>query len=111
MTTVSGRSLVLAVCTRDQRLWIHDDLKKMNVPIPVTGFYNELMLQSKIHDPGIAFQSRRLFSDLDGYTDAVLARAFEAYNRTRNRVRLNESLLRAEERPASLLKRLGKMFG
>ena len=112
METVSGRRLVLALCTRDQRLWIHDDLKKMNLPIPVTGFYNELMLQSKIHDPSVALQSRRLFSDLEMYTDAILSRAFEAYNRTRNRVHLSESLVLAEEKPEPWLKRLGnKMFG
>jgi hypothetical protein len=111
MTTVSGRMLVLALCTRDQRLWVHDDLKKMNIPLPVTGFYNELMLQLKIHDPGIALQSRRLFLDLETYTDAVLTRAFEAHNRIRNRVHLDESLVLTEERPASLLRRLGKMFG
>jgi hypothetical protein len=103
--------LVLALCTRDQRLWVHDDLKKMNIPLPVTGFYNELMLQLKIHDPGIALQSRRLFLDLETYTDAVLTRAFEAHNRIRNRVHLDESLVLTEERPASLLRRLGKMFG
>lgn len=112
LSTLSGRGFVLALCVQDQRLWVYDNLQKMNVPIPVTGFYNELMLQAKIQDPGIALQSRRLFSDLDTYTDAILTRAFEAYNRTRQRIHLGEALVLREDQPASWLKRLGnKMFG
>jgi len=112
MATLAGRNFVLALCIHDQRLWVFDDLKGMNLPVPVTGFYNEVMLQAKIQDPGIALQSRRLFSDLDAYTDAILTRAFEAYNRTRHRIQLGESLVLKEDPPASWLKWLGdKMFG
>ncbi len=108
MVTRSGRTFVLALCALDQRLWIHDELREMNIPIPVTGFYNDLMLQAKIQDPGIALQSRRLFTDLDAYTDDLLIRAFEAYNRTRRRVDLEGAFALREARPASWPIRLRK---
>lgn len=106
MATPSGRVCVLAFCVHDGRLWIFDELKGMNIPVPVTGFYNELMLQARIQDPGIALQSRRLFSDLDRYSDAILTRAFEAYNRTRRMVDVEESFVLMGEQSASWLNRL-----
>lgn len=104
----SGRTFVLALCPLDQRMWIHDDLKEMNIPVPVTGFYNELMLQAGIQDPGIALQSRRLFTDLDAYSDVLLSRAFEAYNRARRRVDLDDAIALKDDRPSSWLIRLRK---
>lgn len=106
MTTLSGLVFALSFCVHDHRLWIFDGTSGMNLPIPVTGFYNELMLQARIQDPGVALQSRRLFSDLDAYSDDVLTRAFEAYNRTRRRVGVEEAFVLTEDRPASLLMRL-----
>jgi len=112
MATLSGRAFILAFCVRDRRLWVFDALKGTNVPLPVTGYYNELMLQAKIQDPGIALQSRRLFSDLDTYSDVLLTRAFEAYNRTRHRVGVGEALVLADDQPVSWLMRVKhKMFG
>ena len=112
MSTTSGRELTLALCAGDQRLWVYDESKQMNYPIPVTGFYNELMLQAKIQDPGIALQSRRLFSDLDKFADEALTRAFEAYNRTRNRLDLGESfVLKRIPRKPWLLRLREKILG
>ncbi|MGH2569478.1 MAG: hypothetical protein ACRDGA_14155, partial [Bacteroidota bacterium] len=43
MRTDEGRTLVLAVCDEDERLWVYDENSGINHPIPVTNFYNELM--------------------------------------------------------------------
>ena len=108
MTTNSGRKLELVLCTKDERLWLYDDLKGMNIPLPVTGYYNELMFQAGIRDPERVLHPRRLFSDLGSLSDAVLTRAFEAYARTRHRIDLDEGLVVREESPASWLSRLGR---
>jgi hypothetical protein len=51
------------------------------------------MLQKKIHDPKIALDAKRLFSDLSTYTDAALSRAFSSYNQLRRKVVLEEPLV------------------
>jgi hypothetical protein len=58
----------------------------MVFPIPVTNFYNELMLVKQIRDPAIALRSQLLFESHRSYADADLKAAFIAYNAVRRRV-------------------------
>jgi hypothetical protein len=92
MKTGSGRRLVLALCVKDRRLWVYDDRTGVNHPIPVTSFYNELMLQQNVKDPAIALDWRRLFTALGTFRDIDLSLAFMAYNRLRTKVILMEPL-------------------
>ncbi|MDP2884120.1 MAG: hypothetical protein Q8P51_03765 [Ignavibacteria bacterium] len=93
MKTGSGRSLILAFCVTDRRLWVYDQQTGINHLMPVMGYYNELMLQKRVQDPKIALNSKRLFTDLDTYGDSALTRAFSSYNRMRTKVLLGESLV------------------
>jgi hypothetical protein len=93
MKTGSERNLILAFCVTDRRLWVYDQQTGINHLIPVTGYYNELMLQKRVQDPKIALDSKRLFSDLGTYSDSALTRAFSSYNRLRTKVLLKEPLV------------------
>ncbi len=83
-----GRPAVLAICAADHRLWIYDGPTGVCRPMPVTNYYNELMLFKSIRDPETALVSSRLFEHLDGYSDADLAAAFVAYNRVKSKIDL-----------------------
>ena len=91
--TVTGHLLVLALCAHDHRLWVHDEKSGINYPIPVTSYYNELMLKKKVHDPATVLHPKRLFTDLKLHSDADLTAAFSSYNRMRRRVSLGEPLV------------------
>lgn len=93
MKTVSGHALVLAVCAEDHRLWVFDAQTGVNHPIPVTSFYNELMLQNRVQDRRTVPDSKRLFTDIDTHSDAALTGAFSSYNRLRTKVLLGEPLV------------------
>lgn len=93
MATGSGHRLVLAICSKDHRLWVYDAQTRVNHPIPVTGFFNELMLQKKAQDRRAVPDSKRLFTDLGTYSDAALTGAFSSYNRIRTKVFLGEPLV------------------
>lgn len=80
----AARTLVIAA--GEGRLWLHDRATGMVIPIPVTNFYNELMLTKRIRDPAIALRSRLLFESHRSYTDGDLKAAFIAYNAVRHRV-------------------------
>jgi hypothetical protein len=89
MRTGAGDRLVLAICVGDRRLWVHTAASLVNRLIPVTNFYNEIMLHKNIRDPKIALDSRRLFADLGSFTDGDLARAFETYNALKMKVHVD----------------------
>jgi hypothetical protein len=82
--------VTLAAGRQENRLWLHDAKTGVNHLLPITNFYNELMLLKRIRDPRIALRSSLLFTDLDRYSDADLRGAFVAYNRLRPRVEVNE---------------------
>ncbi len=85
-TAGTTEHLALAICVPDRRLWLHDATTGVNRLIPVTNFYNELMLHKNIRDPRIALESRRLFEDLPSYSDSDLTYAFVTYNKLRAKV-------------------------
>jgi hypothetical protein len=106
MITEAGQKILLAICAQDRRLWVYEEASGVNHPIPVTNFYNELMLQKNVRDPGVALDSKRLFTDLDSFTDAELLRAFVSYNKLRTKVTLQTSILIPQEPRPPLLQRL-----
>ncbi len=80
--------VVLTICAADRRLWIYDGPNAICRPIPVTNYYNELMLLKRIRDPKIALVSSKLFERLADHSDEELASAFAAYNRVKNKLEL-----------------------
>lgn len=109
IVSVTGQRFVLAICAGDRRLWLHDEQSGVNLPIPVSNFYNELMLHKNIRDPKIAFDAKRLFLHLSEFSDADLQRAFQSYNKIRTKVALEGEIVVEEPRP-SFLDRLLRLF-
>ncbi|MDB5034883.1 MAG: hypothetical protein JWQ98_2124 [Chlorobi bacterium] len=72
--------LLLTVSPVKRVLWLHDRADMTSTLVPVTNYYNELMLLKGIRDPGIALDHRRLFTALDDFTDVDLRLAFIRYN-------------------------------
>ena len=79
-------NLVIAIGRRERRLWLYDGESGMNILIPMTNFYNELMLHKNIRDPNIALVSHNFFTHLDKYSDDDLRGAFIAYNNLKRKV-------------------------
>lgn len=79
-------NVILAISTSEKRLWVYDSKDQVNHLIPVTNFYNELMLLKGIRDPNLAFQSSKLFERLSEFSDGDLARTFLSYNRLKRKV-------------------------
>ncbi len=111
MRTKEDRSVVLAICAADRRLWVYDSDTGMNRPVPVTNFYNELMLHMNVRDPKIVLDSQRLFQDLRGFSDEDLTRAFSSYNRIRAKVSIDSPLAAPPQKRSRLLSRVLRLFG
>jgi len=78
--------VTLAFADAERRLWVHDAETGIVHLIPITNYYNELMLHKGIRDPARALASSLLWRDLSAYSDADLRAAFIAYNRVKHRV-------------------------
>ena len=86
--TAAQEQFDLALCGTDRRLWVYEASTQVNRLIPVTNFYNELMLHKNIRDPKVALDSKRLFAHLSSYTDNDLTYAFLTYNKLKTKVHL-----------------------
>ncbi len=91
-STASRHAVVLSMCTRDRRIWVFDGVRDVNLPIPVTLFYSELMRQTQIKDPEVALAPGRLFESLASYTDHDLLAAFARYNAIRSKVPVDDPI-------------------
>ncbi len=74
------RALLLVISPVKRVLWLHDAEDLTNTLVPVTNYYNELMLLKGIRDPERALDHKRLFSELEDLTDGELRGAFVRYN-------------------------------
>ena len=104
MQTEQDAPAVLAICSNDRRIWVHDSLSQVNHLIPITNFYNELMITLRIRDANVALNPARLFSDLPGFSDADLSRAFAKYNAAWTRI--GSRIIVEEPQKKSFLKRI-----
>jgi hypothetical protein len=86
---VAGAGVTLAFAEAEKRIWIHESSGGIVRLIPITNYYNELMISRGIRDPRIALVPSLLWKDLKSFSDEDLLRAFVAYNALRRHVTLH----------------------
>jgi hypothetical protein len=97
--------IVLAIAPIHKKIWVYNSRSGINHFVPVTNFYNEMILLTEIKDPVIALNPGRLFTNLDEFTDEQLATGFFTYNRHWKRVELDYHIteLKNEKKKKSFL--------
>lgn len=83
-------TLVLGILSSEQRLLLHHSSTGMVHLIPITGFYNELMVHKSIRDAKTALNAKLLFQNLSSYSDEDLRSSFISYNKLKRRVLIDE---------------------
>ena len=99
---------VLALCAKDRRLWVYDESDQVNHLIPVTNYYNELMLHKNTRDPKTALDSKRLFTELSSYSDDDLTYAFLTYNKLKTKVHAEGNMV--PDTKSGMVPKLRKLF-
>lgn len=110
MSSEDDKKFSLAICPGDRRLWVHSVESGINHPIPVTNFYNELMLHKNIRDPKVALDPNLIYQDLSRYSDRDLTKAFISYNGLRTKVLLDRPLILPPPEKVSFLRRVTLLF-
>ncbi|OIP60886.1 MAG: hypothetical protein AUK34_05905 [Ignavibacteria bacterium CG2_30_36_16] len=87
----------LAIATSHKKLWLHSSETGVNHIIPVTNFYNYLMLVKNIRETKIVLKPDLFFINQKNYQDNELKSAFILYNKYFKRVKIKEDLTQTVE--------------
>lgn len=85
--------VVLAIAPTHKKIWVYNSISGIVHFVPVTNFYNEVMLYSKNKDTEKALNPGLLFTNLDEFTDEQLINGFLIYNKDWDRIELDQSKL------------------
>jgi hypothetical protein len=87
----------LVVAPLHKKLWLHSSETGVNHIIPVTNFYNYLMLVKNIRETKIVLKPELFFINQKNYQDNELKSAFILYNKYFKRVKIKEDLTQTVE--------------
>lgn len=86
---ITNSEIFLAFSKELKSIWAYDTLAKNNVIIPLTAYYNTLMLHKEITTPSRVLNPKTLFNELHLYSDLDLKNAFVLYNNEKKKIPLN----------------------
>jgi hypothetical protein len=93
--------LLLAIAPVERALWLFDAGPGTSTLLPITNFYNELVISLGIRDPKLALDHTRLFTENSSFSDADLRMAFIRYNSVFRKVDPERFSMGEPEQPAS----------
>jgi hypothetical protein len=79
--TVKPKEFILAVVPEEKKIWLHESASGVNHLIPVTNYYNSLMLYRNERNAEKVLNPNLFFNNLGLYNDQELKSAFELYNK------------------------------
>jgi len=79
----------LAIAPEHKKIWLHDLKSGVNHLIPVSNFYNQLMMVKDIRNSKIALNPGLFFQNLEEYTDEDLISALVTYNKYIRRFKID----------------------
>jgi hypothetical protein len=85
---IKAQEFLLALAPFHKKIWLYSYIDGVNHIIPVTNFYNYIMMIKKNRDSKTALNPALMFKLMDEFTDLELKSAFVAYNNYFNRVSL-----------------------
>ena len=85
---------VLAISQAEKRIWVYGFETGINYLIPLSNFYNQLMIYKNIRDPKIALKPNLFFEKLQSEcTDLELRNTFITYNKYLRKLDIKEELV------------------
>ena len=87
--TIEPQKSLLAIAPEHKKIWLHTFEDEVNYLLPVTNYYNYLMIVKNIRDPKIILNNKLLFKDLSSFTDEELVLTFVAYNKYFRRFKID----------------------
>ena len=73
--------LILTIAPKHKKIWLHNIETGVNHLIPLSNFYNQLMMVREIRNTKVALNPGLFFDQLDNYSDGDLVSALITYNK------------------------------
>ncbi|MGA9294577.1 MAG: hypothetical protein WBV81_18450 [Ignavibacteriaceae bacterium] len=94
---ISQGNYILAISSVEKRIWLYDSVSGINHLIPLSNYYNQLMIEKNIRDPNIALKPNLFFGNGNGkhsdYTNIELRNTFISYNKYLRKLNIKEEPL------------------
>ena len=94
---ISQGKYILAISPQEKRIWLHEYDSGINHLIPLSNYYNQLMIEKNIRDPKIALKPNLFFGNGLGkhsdYTDIELRNSFISYNKYLRKLNIKEETI------------------
>ena len=74
-------SLILTIAPKHKKIWLHNIETGVNHLIPLSNFYNQLMMVKDIRNTKVALNPGLFFDQLNNYSDGDLVSALITYNK------------------------------
>jgi hypothetical protein len=88
---------IFAAASKEKKLWLYEFESGINYLIPLSNFYNQLMIQKNIRDPKVALKPNLFFESglgsIEKYSDDDLRNAFITYNKYLRRLNIKEEIV------------------
>jgi len=78
---IKQKDFILAVVPEDKKIWLYESASGVNHLIPVSNYYNSLMLYRNERNAEKVLNPNLFFNNLGLYNDQELKSAFELYNK------------------------------
>ncbi|MEJ2616445.1 MAG: hypothetical protein P8Z35_15930 [Ignavibacteriaceae bacterium] len=94
---ISPGKHLLVISAEEKRIWLHESESGINYLIPLSNYYNQLMIEKNIRDPKIALKPNLFFEDAAGkhsdYTDIELRNSFLSYNKYLKKLDIKQEII------------------
>ena len=94
---ISPGKHILVISADEKRIWLHESESGINYLIPLSNYYNQLLIEKNIRDPKIALKPNLFFEDKAGnhsdYTDIELRNSFLSYNKYLKKLDIKEETI------------------
>lgn len=81
-------SYILVFAASESKIWLHNTATGVNLLIPLSNYYNNLMLLKNERKSSVALNPKLFFNNLEAYDNEELVSAFIMYNKYMKRVQL-----------------------
>ena len=88
---VMSDKLTLVIAPVHRKIWLHNIETGVNYLIPLSNFYNQLMMVKDIRNSKVALSPGIFFEQLNNYSDGDLVSAFITYNKYIKRFNIDMS--------------------
>ncbi len=89
--------IILVIAPAHKKVWVYNAKSGINHFVPVTNYYNEMMMLINIKDSETALNPGKLFTNLNDFSDEELIQGFLVYNKYWRRIELDYHLFEKKE--------------